>query len=69
MVSTSVNSEMKQGWVKNQLQNIFGTWQQDNRLATKLFGSKKGFVKERRRAQAQVLTKRAWIIHPMSSFR
>ena len=45
-IRTSVNSELKPGWVKNQLQNIFGTWQQDNRLAMKLFGSKKAFIRE-----------------------
>lgn len=65
-----MNSECKQnGWVKNQLQNIFGAWQQDNRLATKLFGSKKGFVKDRRQGRGHVVTKSSWIIHPMSSFR
>ena len=70
---TSVNSEMKSGqsgWVKNQIQNIFGAWQQDNKLATKLFGSKKGFVKDRLQRQRSVMaSRRAWIIHPMSSFR
>ena len=64
---------MKQqsGWVKNQIQNIFGGYQHDNRLATKLFGSKKGFSKDRVRPGrgAPVVTSRAWVIHPMSSFR
>ena len=67
---TSVNSELKPGWVKNQLQNIFGTWQPDNRLAMKLFGSKKAFIRDRVRQQRGIgQTSRAWIIHPMSSFR
>ena len=68
---TSVNSELKPGWVKNQLQNIFGTWQPDNRLAMKLFGSKKAFIRDRVRQQRGIVQQasRPWIIHPMSSFR
>ena len=61
---TSVNSEFKSGWVKNQLQNIFGPT--DNRLAMKLFGSKKAFMKESR---MRPRVSRPWIIHPMSTFR
>jgi hypothetical protein len=51
------------GWVRNQLQNIFQPT--DNKLAMKLFGSKKALVKERVRIKAAG----HWIIHPCSSFR
>jgi len=51
------------GWVRNQLQNIFQPT--DNKLAMKLFGSKKALVQERVRIKAAG----HWIIHPCSSFR
>lgn len=60
---TSVSSESKPGWVRNQLQNIFAPT--DNKLAMKLFGSKKALMKERVRQKAIG----HWIIHPCSSFR
>ena len=59
----SVSSESKPGWVRNQLQNIFAPT--DNKLAMKLFGSKKALMKERVRQKAIG----HWIIHPCSSFR
>lgn len=51
------------GWMRNQLQNIFQPT--DNKLAMKLFGSKKALVQERVRQKAAG----HWIIHPCSSFR
>ena len=39
----SVSSESKQGWVKSQLLQIFGP--NDNKLALKLFGSKKALMR------------------------
>lgn len=59
----SFSSDSKPGWVKNQLQNIFQPT--DNKLAMKLFGSKKALVQERVRQKAAG----HWIIHPCSSFR
>ena len=59
----SVSSESKPNWVRNQLQNIFAPT--DNKLAMKLFGSKKALMKERVR-QKEI---GHWIIHPCSSFR
>lgn len=60
----SVSSESaKPGWVRNQLQNIFQPT--DNKLAMKLFGSKKALIQERVRQKAAG----HWIIHPCSSFR
>ena len=59
----SVSSEAKPNWVRNQLQNIFAPT--DNKLAMKLFGSKKALMKERVR-QKEI---GHWIIHPCSSFR
>ena len=53
----------KPGWVRNQLQNIFQPT--DNKLAMKLFGSKKAVIQERVRQKAAG----HWIIHPCSSFR
>ena len=49
--------------MRNQLQNIFAPT--DNKLAMKLFGSKKALMKERVR-QKEI---GHWIIHPCSSFR
>ena len=62
LLRASVCSESKPGWVKNQLQHIFG--HNDNKLAMKLFGSKKAFI----RPKAPRKT-RNWVIHPMSQFR
>jgi hypothetical protein len=59
----SIASELKPGWVRNQLQNIFQPT--DNKLAMKLFGSKKALIQERVRQKAAG----HWIIHPCSSFR
>ncbi|XP_055642930.1 uncharacterized protein LOC129779470 isoform X4 [Toxorhynchites rutilus septentrionalis] len=50
-------------FLKNQLQAWFQPT--DNRLAMKLFGSKKALVKERIRQK----TSGHWVIHPCSSFR
>uniref|UniRef100_A0A182MMK9 Ion transport domain-containing protein n=1 Tax=Anopheles culicifacies TaxID=139723 RepID=A0A182MMK9_9DIPT len=50
-------------FLKNQLQAWFQPT--DNRLAMKLFGSKKALVKERIRQK----TAGHWVIHPCSSFR
>ena len=58
-----MSSEAKPNWVRNQLQNIFAPT--DNKLAMKLFGSKKALMKERVR-QKEI---GHWIIHPCSSFR
>nr|XP_040572916.1 potassium/sodium hyperpolarization-activated cyclic nucleotide-gated channel 3-like isoform X1 [Lepeophtheirus salmonis] len=54
---------LKPGWVRHQLQNIFQPT--DNKLAMKLFGSKKALIQERVRQKAAG----HWIIHPCSSFR
>ena len=59
----SFSSDSKPGWVRNQLQNIFQPT--DNKLAMKLFGSKKALIQERVRQKAAG----HWIIHPCSSFR
>ncbi len=59
----SVSSDTKPGWVRNQLQNMFQPT--DNKLAMKLFGSKKALIQERVRQKAAG----HWIIHPCSSFR
>lgn len=53
----------KQSFIKNQLQAIFQPT--DNKLAMKLFGSKKALMKERIRQKASG----HWVIHPCSSFR
>lgn len=50
-------------FIKNQLQSWFQPT--DNRLAMKLFGSKKALVKERIRQKSAG----HWVIHPCSSFR
>lgn len=55
--------ESKQGFIRNQLQNLFQPT--DNKLAMKLFGSKKALMKERIRQKAAG----HWIIHPCSNFR
>ncbi|XP_063918988.1 potassium/sodium hyperpolarization-activated cyclic nucleotide-gated channel 2 isoform X5 [Zophobas morio] len=53
----------KQSFIKNQLQALFQPT--DNKLAMKLFGSKKALMKERIRQKAAG----HWVIHPCSSFR
>ncbi|XP_071548491.1 potassium/sodium hyperpolarization-activated cyclic nucleotide-gated channel 3 isoform X15 [Panulirus ornatus] len=55
--------EPKPSFLKNQLQALFQPT--DNRLAMKLFGSKKALMKERIRQKAAG----HWIIHPCSNFR
>ena len=59
----SVGSEPKPSFLKNQLQALFQPT--DNKLAMKLFGSKKALMKERIRQKAAG----HWIIHPCSNFR
>ena len=63
MCTSAAISAAKPGWVRNQLQNIFQPT--DNKLAMKLFGSKKALIQERVRQKAAG----HWIIHPCSSFR
>lgn len=53
----------KQSFIKNQLQALFQPT--DNKLAMKLFGSKKALMKERIRQKDSG----HWVIHPCSSFR
>ncbi|XP_071446391.1 potassium/sodium hyperpolarization-activated cyclic nucleotide-gated channel 3 isoform X1 [Hetaerina americana] len=53
----------KQSFLKNQLQALFQPT--DNKLAMKLFGSKKALMKERIRQKAAG----HWVIHPCSNFR
>ncbi|XP_043284248.1 potassium/sodium hyperpolarization-activated cyclic nucleotide-gated channel 3 isoform X5 [Venturia canescens] len=55
--------EVKQSFIRNQLQALFQPT--DNKLAMKLFGSKKALMKERIRQKAAG----HWVIHPCSSFR
>jgi len=55
--------EVKQSFLKNQLQALFQPT--DNKLAMKLFGSKKALMKERIRQKAAG----HWVIHPCSNFR
>uniref|UniRef100_T1JIT6 Ion transport N-terminal domain-containing protein n=1 Tax=Strigamia maritima TaxID=126957 RepID=T1JIT6_STRMM len=59
----SSSSESKPSFIRNQLQNLFQPT--DNKLAMKLFGSKKNLMKERIRQKQSG----HWIIHPCSSFR
>ena len=59
----NMEDSRRPGWVRNQLQNIFQPT--DNKLAMKLFGSKKALIQERVRQKAAG----HWIIHPCSSFR
>lgn len=58
-----LGSNEKQSFIKNQLQALFQPT--DNKLAMKLFGSKKALMKERIRQKAAG----HWVIHPCSSFR
>jgi hyperpolarization activated cyclic nucleotide-gated potassium channel 2 len=53
----------KQSFLKNHLQALFQPT--DNKLAMKLFGSKKALMKERIRQKAAG----HWVIHPCSNFR
>ncbi|XP_018026599.1 potassium/sodium hyperpolarization-activated cyclic nucleotide-gated channel 4 [Hyalella azteca] len=55
--------QTKPSFLKNQLQALFQPT--DNKLAMKLFGSKKALMKERIRQKAAG----HWIIHPCSNFR
>lgn len=59
----TISEKMSSNFLKNQLQSWFQPT--DNRLAMKLFGSKKALVKERIRQK----TAGHWVIHPCSSFR
>ncbi|XP_065337304.1 potassium/sodium hyperpolarization-activated cyclic nucleotide-gated channel 3 isoform X5 [Cloeon dipterum] len=59
----SGGSGEKQGFIKNHLQALFQPT--DNKLAMKLFGSKKALMKERIRQKAAG----HWVIHPCSNFR
>ncbi|XP_063702887.1 uncharacterized protein LOC134832701 [Culicoides brevitarsis] len=59
----AVAEKTSSNFLKNQLQAWFQPT--DNRLAMKLFGSKKALVKERIRQK----TSGHWVIHPCSSFR
>ena len=75
LLRASVCSESKQGWVKSQLLQIFGP--NDNKLAMKLFGSKKALMRPKvgfifyLSQFVKVRQKRVqnWVIHPMSQFR
>ncbi|GAB0091761.1 potassium/sodium hyperpolarization-activated cyclic nucleotide-gated channel 2 [Sergentomyia squamirostris] len=58
-----VPEKTSSNFIKNQLQSWFQPT--DNRLAMKLFGSKKALVKERIRQKSAG----HWVIHPCSSFR
>ncbi|KAK2718797.1 potassium/sodium hyperpolarization-activated cyclic nucleotide-gated channel 3-like isoform X2 [Artemia franciscana] len=61
--SQPIINEPKASFLRNQLQALFQPT--DNKLAMKLFGSKKALMKERIRQKAAG----HWIIHPCSSFR
>ncbi|XKL68580.1 hypothetical protein PGB90_004071 [Kerria lacca] len=61
--SEGVGEGSKQSFIKNQLQALFQPT--DNKLAMKLFGSKKALMKERIRQKETG----HWVIHPCSSFR
>lgn len=58
-----VPEKVSANFLKSQLQSWFQPT--DNRLAMKLFGSRKALVKERIRQK----TSGHWVIHPCSSFR
>jgi len=59
----NMGGEPKPSFIRNQLQALFQPT--DNKLAMKLFGSKKALMKERIRQKAAG----HWIIHPCSNFR
>lgn len=59
----SAGESGKQSFIKSQLQALFQPT--DNKLAMKLFGSKKALMKERIRQKETG----HWVIHPCSSFR
>nr|XP_022910908.1 potassium/sodium hyperpolarization-activated cyclic nucleotide-gated channel 2 isoform X1 [Onthophagus taurus] len=61
--AAAAGQDGKQSFLKNQLQALFQPT--DNKLAMKLFGSKKALMKERIRQKASG----HWVIHPCSSFR
>lgn len=61
--SGGVGDSGKQSFIRNQLQALFQPT--DNKLAMKLFGSKKALMKERIRQKETG----HWVIHPCSSFR
>ena len=79
LLRASVCSESKQGWVKSQLLQIFGP--NDNKLAMKLFGSKKALMRPKvgcifylgqivsRSVEVRQKRVQNWVIHPMSQFR
>ena len=60
---SSSAGENKASFLRNQLANLFQPT--DNKLAMKLFGSKKALMKERIRQK----NAGHWIIHPCSNFR
>ncbi|GAB6019970.1 hypothetical protein CHUAL_001497 [Chamberlinius hualienensis] len=60
---SGLSGEPKASFLRNQLQALFQPT--DNKLAMKLFGSKKALMKERIRQKAAG----HWIIHPCSNFR
>lgn len=55
--------EVKASFMRNQLEALFQP--SDNKLAMKLFGSKKALMNERQRQKAAG----HWVIHPCSNFR
>ncbi|XP_035707444.1 potassium/sodium hyperpolarization-activated cyclic nucleotide-gated channel 1 isoform X2 [Folsomia candida] len=61
--SAGVGGDSKPSFIRNQLQALFQPT--DNKLAMKLFGSKKALMKERIRQK----NAGHWIIHPCSNFR
>lgn len=56
-------AEAKASFMRNQIEALFQP--SDNKLAMKLFGSKKALMKERIRQKESG----HWIIHPCSNFR
>lgn len=59
----AAGQEVKASFMRNQLEALFQP--SDNKLAMKLFGSKKALMNERQRQKAAG----HWIIHPCSNFR
>lgn len=62
-IGPGISEATKAGFMRNQLEALFQP--SDNKLAMKLFGSKKALMKERIRQKAAG----NWIIHPCSKFR
>lgn len=58
-----VGGDPKASFMRSQIESLFQP--SDNKLAMKLFGSKKALMKERMRQRQSGL----WIIHPCSNFR